>query len=108
MVKQAEAFENVDERRVYLDAASRFRLPYWDLIMPRNGPGRIDLNDPTTIWGCPKILKQEHIWVKYPNNNPDINKGFKQILNPLYSFYFPVEKEWKQHPERRKLKLPQE
>lgn len=107
MVKQAQAYAKEDERKIYLDAAARFRLPYWDLIMPRNKPAPATGGtkpDPTTIWGCPAIFKQKEVFVKLPKDDPKKDKnGFSKIDNPLAYFTFPNDKDWTQHPDRKKL-----
>ncbi len=89
-------YETPEERQVYLDAAAQFRLPYWDIVMPRN-PYNKNKKDETHIFGCPQILKEEWVWVREPGNNPKFHNGFSHIRNPLFSFYFP--KTW---PERKK------
>ena len=111
MVKQANAYPNEDERNIYLDAAARFRLPYWDIVMPRNEkqtrppPGK-DKIDPTAIWGCPEILKAENVFVKLPNGDPNKSKdGFWTIKNPLAFFAFPEKEEYGKHTDRTQLKL---
>ena len=111
MVKQAKGYSK-EEKQVYLEAAARFRLPYWDIIMPRNDeqveppPGKTRI-DPTAIWGCPEILKVEEVFVKLPENHPDKIQGsiWNKIKNPLASFAFPTGQEYKSHPERKKLHL---
>jgi hypothetical protein len=91
MVRLANLYETPEEREVYLNAAAQFRLPYWDIIMPRNSYDK-DNKDETHIFGCPQLLKEEWVWVREPGNNPKFHKGFSRIRNPLYSFYFP--KNW--------------
>lgn len=104
MVKQAKAYPDENDRNTYLDAAASFRLPYWDLIMPRNAETN---SDPTTIWGCPDILKAKEVYVKLPEDDPEKDaKGFSKIKNPLYNFAFPNDQERDQHPERKGLKMP--
>ena len=111
MVKQANACPNENERKVYLDAAARFRLPYWDIIMPRNEeqttppPGKNKL-DPRAIWGCPEILKAKTVFVKLPNGDPNESKdGFWTINNPLALFTFPNDQEYAKHSKRKQLVL---
>jgi hypothetical protein len=109
MVKQAQSYPNEGQRKIYLDAAARFRLPYWDLIMPRNEqtvapPGKKP--DPRTIWGCPAIFKAEEVFVKLPKDDPKKDeKGFSKIANPLASFIFPKDQDWAQHTERKILQM---
>ena len=111
MVRQANAYPNKNERKIYLDAAARFRLPYWDIIMPRNEeqttppPGK-DNPDPAAIWGCPEILKAEKVFVKLPKGDPNKSEnGFWTIDNPLVLFKFPNPQEYGEHRERNKLEL---
>ena len=108
MVKQANAYPDETERKVYLDAAARFRLPYWDIIMPRNEeqttapPGK-EKPDPTAIWGCPGILKAKSVFVKLPKDPKESKDGFWTINNPLALFNFPKDQEHKKHPERKHI-----
>ena len=117
MVRQAKAFQDEDEKQSYLDAAARFRLPYWDIIMPRNDeptkppPGHTEI-DPTVIWGCPRILKAKSVYVKLPNGDPEKKKnGFWTIDNPLAVFKFPRAEDFQrskdQGVERKLLDIPQ-
>ena len=93
MVKQAKAFQDKDDKKSYLDAAARFRLPYWDIVMPRNEK---QTEDPKAIWGCPEILKVKSVYVKLPNGDPKKKKnGFWTIDNPLAVFKFPTAAEFK-------------
>ena len=103
MVKQAKAYLDEKQRKTYVDAAARFRFPYWDLIMPRNEETN---SDPTTIWGGPEIFKAEDVYVKLPGDDPaKEEKGFSKIKNPLASFTFPNDQERQQHPERKRLEM---
>lgn len=110
MVRQANAFQDQDEKQSYLDAAARFRLPYWDIVMPRNDeqtkppPGQTKV-DPTAIWGCPEILKARSVYVKLPNGDPEKKKnGFWTIDNPLAVFKFPSPADF-QDSTRRQLDM---
>ncbi|OCL06436.1 hypothetical protein AOQ84DRAFT_390181 [Glonium stellatum] len=92
MIKQAHEYPSEDQRKIYLDAAARFRLPYWDPITPRKAqdvhrPG--EKEDPKTIWALPDIFKKDEVFVKLPKNDPKNNKDFSKIANPLASFTFP-------------------
>ena len=109
MVKQAELYTKQADKDRYLAAAARFRLPYWDLIMPRNAPKTppgSQKPDPRTIWGCPDILKNSKVYVKLPkpNSQTDLH-GFNSIDNPLATFVFPTADEFKNHPERIQLEM---
>ena len=111
MVKQAKKYSDEKERNTYLDAAARFRLPYWDVVMPRNEeqttppPGK-DRTDPAAIWGCPEIFKVRKVFVKLPQGIPaESQDGFWTIDNPLASFIFPNEQDYRQHPERKDKRL---
>ena len=117
MVRQASAFKDKDEKQSYLDAAARFRLPYWDIIMPRNDeqteppPGQTEA-DPTAIWGCPEILKAKSVYVKLPKGDPEKEKnGFWTIDNPLAAFKFPRAEEFQRSidegVQRKLLVIPQ-
>jgi hypothetical protein len=102
MVNQANNFKDQADKDKYLDAAARFRLPYWDPIMPRNerAPGeRLD-----TVWGLPQLFKQKDVFVRTPASPKD----FTQIENPMYCFKFPTKDEWKENRQtpRKKLNMP--
>ena len=101
MVKIAKQYKNPVDRKAYEDAAARWRLPYWDLIMPRNDLKEGDL--PNAIWGIPQILKAHQVYVKTPEK-PD---EFTKIDNPLYSYKFPSEEEREEAETPRKpLPMP--
>ncbi|KAH6671189.1 hypothetical protein B0J14DRAFT_670158 [Halenospora varia] len=71
------------QRAVYQKAATRFRVPYWDPVLPRNkvaNTGRFD----EKIWSIPKICAAKKVWVKRPGSP---NK-LEQITNPLYAYKF--------------------
>ncbi|KAH8657404.1 common central domain of tyrosinase-domain-containing protein [Tricladium varicosporioides] len=71
------------QRAVYQKAATRFRVPFWDPILPRNkvaNTGRFD----EKIWSIPKICAAKQVWVKRPSSP---NK-LEQIPNPLYAYKF--------------------
>ena len=82
------------DKRKYQDAARRFRLPFWDPFMPRN---KRDKSEPKSIWGMPKILSAERVWVRRPDN-PD---KLIDIANPLASFAFPSEDDYRKAPGRK-------
>jgi hypothetical protein len=90
MVKQADLYSGA-EKDAYRKAAARFRLPYWDIVMPRNKytGGRSD-----TVWGCPAILKVERVTVRLPKPTANAKDGWDSIRNPLYSFVFPKPEEY--------------
>ena len=82
----AERYDEADNKQIYLNAAERFRMPYWDPFVPRNRVSRdsaakeVDVE----IWGLPKILMTEAVYVKYPKKNI-----LRAIANPLRAFIFP-------------------
>jgi tyrosinase len=89
----ADEFED-EVKHKYLDALSRFRLPYWDLCMPRHSDKNLA---PEKIqraggwrWGFPAILKAESVHVRRPKTP---NK-LEPIDNPLYQFKFPENAEY--------------
>ena len=112
MVRLANAFQDKNEKQSYLDAAARFRLPYWDIIMPRNDeqtePPRGQTKiDPTAIWGCPEILKAKSVYVKLPDGDPDKKKdGFWTIDNPLATFKFPKAAEYQDSKNHKVERQP--
>lgn len=77
----AEKYENED-RKMYLNAASRFRLPFWDPFMPRN-PIQMPLD---TVFGVPKILRAKKVFIKHWDKSKPAT-----IPNPLETFFFPQE-----------------
>ena len=89
MRKIADDF--TDEKVKYQNAARRFRLPYWDPFMPRNEvPKPTDGKAPRSIWGLPKILSREKVYVR----NADKPKDLVQISNPLHHFTFPDKEDY--------------
>ena len=88
MQEIAKNYIDPEDKKLYLSAAERFRLPYWDPFVPRNRVYRdseakaVDQE----IWGLPKILTAEAVYVKYPKK-----KVLKAIPNPLRAFVFPDE-----------------
>ncbi|OAA58708.1 tyrosinase precursor [Cordyceps fumosorosea ARSEF 2679] len=73
----AGLFTNATERNLYQQAASRFRIPYWDWSLPAP-PG--ETHFPDCFWS-PVILQYG------PN-------GLQHIRNPLFSYMFhPVEED---------------
>lgn len=87
MVEKANEFEDETLKKRYLAAAERFRLPFWDPLMPRykveNSGTKRTLDQ--RIWGLPQILAAETVHVmKAPNGDRD-----DQFPNPLYAFKIP-------------------
>ena len=106
MIRQAKGF-NAPWRETYLDAAARFRLPYWDPIMPRWDKDASPNSDQTKIWGCPRIFLQRQVYVRTPGDPNTLGEPGNKIQNPLYSFKFPTESD--RHSlktVRRRLKFP--
>lgn len=82
MREVAGLYKDEGQKRKYLNAAARFRLPFWDPFMPRN-----ELEDDSsleTIFGIPEILRAKNVFVKHWDE-----RGPQEILNPLQSFFFP-------------------
>ena len=83
----AELYPDGDEKTQYKSVANRFRLPFWDPLLPRNN---VKEKDPTydgtyvDVWGLPKLLGAETVWVKRPKVT-----DLEEIPNPLYRFKFP-------------------
>ncbi|KAK4958258.1 hypothetical protein LTR10_004684 [Elasticomyces elasticus] len=97
MVAIAQSYADQTWQKTYLDACDRFRLPYWDVCMPRN-----NTSDGATAkvkaakgniwrWGFPKVLKTKNVFVRFPNS-PD---QLTSMANPLYQFSFPSSTEVK-------------
>lgn len=73
----ASMFPNTTERQLYQQAASDFRLPYWDWAM---GPPPGETHFPDVFWS-PTIVQRG------PN-------GIQTIRNPLYAYSFhPLDEE---------------
>ncbi|KAH6890579.1 hypothetical protein B0T10DRAFT_596680 [Thelonectria olida] len=68
---QSGLFTNETERRAYQQAASDFRIPYWDW----------SLNAPEGEEHFPKVFWDPVVSQHGPN-------GVQKIRNPLYSYYF--------------------
>lgn len=81
----ADRYTDPNEKRLYKDAARRFRLPYWDPYLPRNHVERSNPVD-EKIWGLPRILAADKVYVKRPGETK-----YNPIDNPLYSFKMPDE-----------------
>lgn len=93
----AKRFTKEPERSMYQNAADRFRLPFWDPLLPRNNPPNDPLlprsNVPITkfsedLFGIPKILAAPTVHVKIPQEDSSVVEDHK-FTNPLYSFKFP-------------------
>lgn len=82
----ANRHTDAKEKRMYQDAARRFRLPFWDPYLPRN---RVAQSNPVSenIWGLPQILAADKVYVRYPGK-----KDMDPIDNPLYLYKLPPEK----------------
>lgn len=89
MVAQAEKYKDEAERQMYRDAAAMFRLPFWDIVMPRS---KQTSGEATSIFGCPEILKREEVFLKLPEGHEDRKsptEKFTKLPNPLASFIYP-------------------
>lgn len=93
MIKKANEYDD-DHKKTYLDAAARFRLPYWDLAMPRNDDDSKATEKAKKLgvwrWGLPEILKRTEVYVRRPDKPDELHP----MDNPLYSFNFPKEEEY--------------
>lgn len=104
MVRLADTYPTEQEKSVYQDAAARFRLPYWDLIMPRNELKVGARRD--TIWGFPEVFKNSHVFVRQPGRDQDTDEdGYNLIPNPLFTFKFPTQEE---HDKSGRIRLNME
>ena len=95
MVKVADLYTDTERQDTYHKAAARFRLPYWDPIMPRNERD----GDPDTVFGIPVIFQQKEVFVRTPSDPENL----RPMPNPFYDFAFPSESEWRAHPKRPKI-----
>ncbi|KAF5690448.1 tyrosinase precursor (monophenol monooxygenase) [Fusarium circinatum] len=91
-----ETILRVDEqKKKYLDAAKKFRLPYWDYYRPRANtkpsfPGVTNPDNGTNTgpldWGAPRIFTLEEVTVRrLPDNE------LKSMANPFFQFNFSLE-----------------
>ena len=98
MVALANKFTGAEQGR-YLDAAARFRLPYWDPVMPRReyDPRSSIRNN---FWAAPQIFTQERVYVRTAEKPSEL----VPIDNPLSFFTFPKEREWTEHQDRKDLR----
>lgn len=76
----AAQFTQEPQRSLYRQAATRFRIPFWDPVLPRNNATG------ENIWGIPKILSAKDVWVLRPNAS-----DLTTIPNPLYALKFQNE-----------------
>lgn len=91
MAQIADQYPVEQERKVYQAAVARFRLPFWDLIMPRNK--YVENKRVSAVWGTPAILAAKNVYVKFPKPTPKADRGFDIIANPLYTFTLPTPDE---------------
>ena len=102
MIKEANEYHG-DYKKTYLDAASRFKLPYWDISMPRNSDDskatpKAKQRD-AWRWGLPEILKRPKVYVR----TYDAPEELQERDNPLYSFSFPKKLEFKDVKNRPQI-----
>lgn len=86
MARVAEQYSEEADKAIYGAAAARFRLPFWDIVMPRNKQQGEAVE---TVWGTPAILAAKNVFVKLPKLTSKTKDGFDEIPNPLFSFTFP-------------------
>ena len=94
MAEKAEEFSEEEGRQHYLDALPRFRLPYWDPVLPRRPWNNDDSSLPQqerfrNIFGMPEILSAQEVQIMVPGQ-----KEAQSIENPLYKFTFPSDDEY--------------
>ncbi|CAG8980482.1 hypothetical protein HYALB_00013118, partial [Hymenoscyphus albidus] len=73
----AAQFTQEPQKSLYKQAAARFRIPFWDPVLPRNKATN------EKMWGLPKILSVTDVWVLRPNSTE-----LTSIPNPLYALKF--------------------
>jgi tyrosinase len=91
MVDIAQSYTKPEDKAMYLVAAQKFRLPYWDYFRPRdfnsNFPGVVndgtDTNFPYTF-GVPQIFTVSDVMTRIAPSNE-----WKSIPNPFKSYIFP-------------------
>ena len=90
----AGRYSEVDKPK-YQIAAGRFRLPFWDPVMPRSKMDKTKqaktekekMEQIKSVFGIPDILSRSEVYVVHWNAN-----GPKTIPNPLQSFVFPGDR----------------
>ncbi|KXT08107.1 hypothetical protein AC579_9209 [Pseudocercospora musae] len=99
MDRVAGQYDSNSDQKVYRDAAARFRLPYWDLIMPRKELERGARLD--TVWAFPHIFKAPQVFVKLPKRTSTTDAdGWTSIDNPLWSYRFPSKADYQSSGRR--------
>ncbi len=81
----ADIYKDEGARQEYQIAAARFRLPFWDISMPRNKIEKT-ANLKETIFGVPQILRKKTVFVKHWDSTE-----LEEMANPLEGFSFPNE-----------------
>ncbi|KAK3069337.1 hypothetical protein LTR53_012400 [Teratosphaeriaceae sp. CCFEE 6253] len=105
MVSIARSYTDPAWQKTYLDACDRFKLPYWDVCMPRNktsegATAKVKAaNGNIWRWGFPKIFKTKDVFVRLPNSPTQLTL----MPNPLYQFSFPKQVETHGGRDGRKL-----
>ena len=100
MLIQADKYDAANKAK-YRAAAERFRLPYFDPIMPRYKWDGKNLQD---VWGVPEILRTENVWVRTFDKPEELTT----MPNPLYSFVFPTSDEYQKSGRKRLIMDPRE
>jgi tyrosinase len=94
MVEIAQSYTSATDKSMYLEAAQKFRLPYWDYYRPRDHistfPGVVENRKDTKFpykFGMPQIFTVSEVRYKSAPSNE-----WKLMPNPLRSFTFPDPK----------------
>ena len=94
MVAIAGEYKDPKQQELYLDSASRFRLPYWAICMPRNKDDSQATDkvkrDGSWRFGFPKIFKTEKVYVRTPEKPDEL----KPMDNPFYKLTFPEPEDY--------------
>lgn len=99
MQRIASQHESQDDKERYLDAAARFRLPYWDPVMPRNKlRAGAELK---SVWCLPQLFGTPNVFVRLPESPDTLTK----ISNQMFQYSFPTEDEWNQPKDTARPEL---
>jgi tyrosinase len=99
MVNKAREYNDETIQKKYLDAASRFRFPYWDPCLPRQLKKGLDgdSHDSSGVpneFGVPMIVSSPKVFVRFPES-PD---QLTSVDNPLYQYNFPDSYHYPNNP----------
>ena len=87
MVRIANQYQDEALRKVYLEACSRFRFPYWDPCIPRHVLDQRVGATTRLEFGIPLIVSTPEVYFREPHTPDTVTLR----PNPLYRFNFPKD-----------------